>query len=427
MPPQLPTADSSRWWRRRWALPVVLLLLTASCVGYFCRNWLQERQFRQKCEETRRSEDWRAERETARAWAAWNPGAGSAWWFAAEAAQELEDPEDVAFCLGHIPSSDPKFLFAYLEKANLEWTVLNRPLQAVVTSQTVLAADPRVTEIQSRLISFYAMSLQRSSLLRAIRSAISSQAEPREAYAYLMMADVLSFSNGADLNSRWLTSSPDEVRFKIGLAVNTANSIARNADVAASGQVIELEKEAERQLQWFLDTVPHDPVLLTYLMNRAYEAGRAERVGELLQNVDDTGSDDHMIWVYRGWYHIEMNELPQADEALRESLRLHPLSGLARHEYARLLRLQQRPATEVAHQQKLAAAGKQIRAQLLLQPNVRDIPGEIFEQMARYAADCNDPLIADALARRIGSSSSPPPPVSAGWRKLQADGVERAE
>ena len=137
------------------------------------------------------------------------------------------------------------------------------------------------------------------------------------------MSDNISFSNAADLNSRWLASSPDEVRFKVALAVTTAASIVRSADATSSEKIAEMEQEAGRQLQWFLDSIPHNTVLLTYLMNRSYEAGNVARVGELLQNVDESGIDDHMVWVYRGWYHIEMNELPQAQEAIEEALRLN--------------------------------------------------------------------------------------------------------
>lgn len=313
--------------------------------------------------------------------------------------------EEVVTCLGHVPPSDPKYLFALIEKANLEWSLLNRPIDGFATSQQVVAIDPRVSEVQSRLISYYAMTLQRAPLLKTIRSAIAARSEPPEAYSYLMLADSLSFANGADLNSRWLTSAPDEIRFKIGLAVHTAGNIFQNADAAAAPNIAELEQEAEQQLKWFLDSAPHDAVLLTYLMHRAYQAGNAQRVGELLQSVDDSGAEDHMVWVYRGWYHIQMKELPEAEAALMEALRLHPLSALAHHEFASLLRLQQRPEQQVAEHQNLTRIGQTIRAQLLLRPNVREIPQEMFSAIFQYASDCHDKQIADALWRRIGPSA----------------------
>lgn len=413
--------------RRFWMAAFVVLLLAGAYSGNRAWTWFRTRQFRQECDEARRSEDWRTERQIAKAWTTWDPHAAEAWWFAAESAQELEDHDDMAFCLGQIPRDDPKALMAYIEKANLEWTVLNRPLDAVVTSKLVLGIDPRITEIQARLISFYAMNLQRTELLKTIRSAIAAKGEPREAYVYLMLADLITFSNGSELNSRWLASSPDEIRFKIALAVHTAANIFQNADATSAPDAVEMQQEAERQLEWFLKSAPHDTPLLVYLMSRAYDAGNVERVGELLQNVDDASADDHMVWVYRGWYHTEMKEFTQAEEAIREALRLHPLSALAHHEYAKLLRLQQRPAAEVAHEQKLATEGKAIRAKLVLQASVRDVSWDIFEQILQYAADCDDQFIANALIRRIGNNSAYVPGRPDGVFNPPADGIDVAK
>jgi len=396
----MPTAAGSTR-KLTFAVWACVALICLSAAGYWGWNRLQERQFRQRCEEARRNEDWRSEREIAKSWAAWDPAANDPWWRAAEAAQELEDPEDVAFCLGHVQENDPKFLFAFVEKANLEWTVLNRPLEALETSQLIISKDPKVAEIQSRLISFYAMTLQRVELIKSIRAAIAVRAEPREAYTYLILADSLSFANGADLNGRWLAACPDDLRFKIGLAVSTSESIFRNADVAASANAAELEQEADRQLKWFLESASHNPALLTYLMNRAYEGGNVGRIGELLQKVDDSGVNDHMVWVYRGWYHMEMKELADAELALQEALRLHSLSGLAHHEYARLLRLMQRPEAEVEQQQRIARSGKQLRGKLILQQNARDVPLEVFDEIISYAQECGDNLVAEGLSRRL--------------------------
>lgn len=402
-----PPAGVSFWRFRRKSLWMRFLRALAACAviwgAWAGCIWFQTAQYRRQCEAARAAEDWRTERDTARRWSEWDPAAGRAWWYAAEAAQKLDDLEDLANCLGRVPESDPQALVAYVEKANLEWTTLNRPLEAIETSRRVLAISPRVGEIQSRLISFYAMNLQRAPLVRSIRAAIAARSEPRECYPYLILADSLSFSNGVDMNSRWLVSSPDEVRFKIGMGVSTAMNLAQNANSSRSPDAAELNREAMRQLQWFLDALPHDPVLLSYLMGRAYEAGDVNRVGELLQAVDESGVDDHMIWVYRAWYHTEMNELPQAEEAIREALRLHVISPLAHHEYARLLRKMQRSQAEIERQQKLAADGKELRANLQRAKSVLDVSMSDLRQIARYAADCGDQPVAAALERRLNS------------------------
>ena len=387
---------------RRWSLALMLL----PCAGwgsYHGWRWFETREFRRRCETARQAEDWHSLSSAAKSWGAWDPAAGRAWWFAAEAAQELDDLEDLADCLGKIPDSDPKALFARVEKANLEWTALNRPLAALESSRQVVATDPRVVEVQSRLISFYAMNLQRAPMLKAIRVAMKAGAEPKECYTYLVLADLLSFSNGTKLNSSWLASAPDEMRFKVGLAVHTSMAFAQNVDTTGTAEAVEMDRQATQQINWFLDQVPHDPVLLTYLMYRAHQAGDVERMGRLLEGVDESGVDDHMVWVYRSWYHVAGDEFTEAEQAVQEALRLHPLSPLAHHEYANLLRKTQRPQAEVEQQQHLAADGRELRTQLLRLPSALDLSPQLLQDIAQYAEECGDQEVVDSLAVRLQS------------------------
>ncbi len=403
--PPLPPSLRERPQRsaRRWLMLGVLALLIPGLgwAGYQGWRWSQTRSFFQQCEAARLAEDWRFEREIAGKWAEWDPNAARAWWFAAEAAQELEDFEDLAFCLGHVPRSDPKSLIALVEKANLEWTALNRPMVAIQTSQQVLAREPRITEIQSRVISFYAMNLQRVPMLKAIRAAITAGSEPQESYPYLVMADVLTFSNGDKLNSRWLSSDPDETRFKVALAVHTAMNVTQSAEAGESAEMIEVNAEAKRQLQWFLDKLPHDPVLLPHLMHRAYRESDVQRMGELLQQIDEQSVDDHMVWVFRGWYRMETGDVADAETSLLEALRLHPISPLAHHEYAKLLRKLQRPEKEIEREQRLAAIGRELRTTLLQLPSVLELSEQHLRAIANYAEACGDNQIAEALSMRL--------------------------
>jgi len=382
---------------RLWIAASVAVVLVWT--GWMAAQAYKTHTFRKNCEIARDQEDWRLLRETAEQWASWTPADGTAWWYAAEAAQEIDDIEDLAFCLGKVPASDSKYLMALVEKANLEWTTLNRPLDGLETSRKVIDLDPRVLEIHSRVISFFAMNLQRSQMLGAIRTAINAGAEPRESYAYLILADTLSFTNGDDLNSRWLASSPDEVRFKIGLAVHTAMKLAMSVDSARTGDTVELDEEANRQLSWFLDEAPHDAVLLTYMMYRNYQAADVDRVGELLNKVDDTAASDHMVWVFRAWYHTVYDELDEAEKSIQEALKLHPLSPLAHHEYANLLRKAQSPEVEI--HQRLAGEGRELRSVLLRRPTVADVDVELLQRIQKYAADCGDEKTASALATRL--------------------------
>jgi tetratricopeptide (TPR) repeat protein len=388
-----------RAWRR-WCV-IIALLPVAGWGGYRGWLWFETMQFRRRCEAARQAEDWHTLSLAGKAWGEWDPAAGRAWWFAAQAAQELDDLEDLAACLGRVPDTDPKVLFAYVEKANLEWTALNRPLQALETSRRAVALDPRLVEIQSRLISFYAMNLQRPQMLQAIRTAMDAGAEPKESYTYLILADLLSFSNGMKLNSTWLASAPDEMRFKVGLAVHTSMAFAQNVETSGTAEAVDMDRQATQQINWFLDQHPHDPILLTYLMYRAYQAGDVERMGQLLAGVDESGVDDHMVWVYRGWYHAAFDDFDEAERAVREGLRLHPLSPLAHHEYASLLRKAKRPQSQVEEQQHLAAGGRELRTQMLRLSSALDATPMMLQQIAQYAEECGDTQVVGALSRRL--------------------------
>ncbi len=381
----------------------LLLLLVLIPVGYGARDgwlWYRTRSFRVGCETSRGQKDWRSERTIAERWVAWDPETDRGWWYAAEAAQNLNDLPGMARYLGSVPRSDPKALLAYVEKVNLEWTALNKPLDAVKTSELILSIDPEVVEVHSRLISFYAMSLQRVQLLKAIRHAMQHHSESREVFVYFILADLLSFTNGADLNSRWLASSPDEPRFKVGLGVHTAMSFAMNVDTSRTEETVELDREAGRQLEFFLKELPSDPILLTHMMHRAYQAGDAARVGELLQKVGAEAVEDHMIWVYRAWYHTAFNEFEPAEQAIREALRLHPVSPLAHHEYANLLRKQGRIDAATA-EQKLAGTGRELRTRLLHIPRADAVEADVLVPIARYLKECGDLTAYNALQDKL--------------------------
>ena len=399
--PVKPAGDVPRPRYRRLLLCCVAVILLAG-LGVGSVWLLQTRtrgQFQSRCEQAKREGLWAELRVAAEEWSDWDPADSRPRWLAAEAAQEQDEFQDLADCLGRIPPSDPNYAFALAEKANVEWTALNKPLLALQTSEQAVQLEPRLTDTHSRIISFYAMTGQRIAMLKAIRAALQANAEPREAYTYLIMADVLSFSNGSELNEKWIQSNPDEVRFKISLAVNTAMQLAMNQDTSPTPEIQELNLQAKQQLGWFLEKFPHDPVLLSYLMHQAYRTGDVQGMAGLLQSVDDSAAADHMVWVYRGWYHIQMQEYAEAEESLQEAIRIHPLSPLAHHEYASLLRVQQRP--ELPREQQLATYGRDLRSEILLLPSAVDLTPVLLVKIQSYAESCGDPEAAAALAKRL--------------------------
>ncbi len=160
-----------------------------------------------------------------------------------------------------------------------------------------------------------------------------------------------------------------------------------------------MAEEAGRQLDSFLEANPDNPVLLSFMMNQAYRNGDTARMAELLEKVGEKSSDDHMMWVYRGWFHAQAGETQQALDSIQQALKLHPMSPLAHHEYAAILRMQQAP--DAARQQRIASYGRELRTQLMQMPSAADLTPLLLVQLHSYAKECGDEQIAAGITSRF--------------------------
>ena len=130
-----------------------------------------------------------------------DPENSYAWLFLAEAAQRNDRFSEAAEHLGRLRPTDPKYLESLLLRAELQWGELNEPIAALETYKAVLDIEPRNAHAHARIISFYALTLQHTQMIAAIRRAIPLGSEPPEAYSYLFMADQLTFTNGPDVTA----------------------------------------------------------------------------------------------------------------------------------------------------------------------------------------------------------------------------------
>ncbi len=384
--------------------PATTLLVIIALAGLWpgFRAWQSWRanSFRTRCLEARDRLDPAAEKAAASQWVTWDPASSEAWLFLAEAASDLGEPQRAADCLDHIPPDHPQAIAIYLQKAELEWTLLNQPLRGLETCRRIVDLHPRAAEAHGRIIAYYAFSLQRPKLLQAIRRAIEAGAAPREAYTYLLLADHLVMTNGVEFIGRWLASDPDAEEFIIPLAVYAAMNCERDAGRTASSAAAEQDAQALNDLDDLLRNSPHNPVLLSYLLSRHVEEGNLHAVAQLLQQVDTTGADDHMVWVFRGWWHAQQGDLADAEAALQQALKLHPLSPRARNEYAGVLRrLKKLPEAE--QMGRLAAEGHELRKELLLLPEAAAVSDPLLERIALDASSCDDQQVAQALREHV--------------------------
>ena len=356
----------------------VVVLLAAVWPAMRIYEWRRGEAFRKACEQARVTQNWKQEELAAQAWLDYDPESGSAWVFLAEAAYELNELERSAEALGNVPEDDERALICYYEKANLEWTHLNKPLEGLETCERILALDSRVLEAHARVISFYALTLRRVEMLKAIRAAVESGAEPKESYTYLIMADNLAFTNASDLASRWMSSNPENQTLRVALAVQTALRLAMESEATAKIDAREMELEAVERLEEFLDVFPNDPVLLGFLLDHYTESGNVDRVEKLLGQIQEDGAEDHMLWVHRAWYYRQTEDYAQAEAACQRALELHPMSPAARIEYSQTLRLTGR-VKEVEAFEALAVRGNELRKKLVQLQSARDVTGEQLE------------------------------------------------
>lgn len=384
-------------------LGLVAVLAVGGALAWLGYGWYVDRQIQQitaACEMARKSGNWNQLEQQATQLRLLQPSNGQPLLLLAEAAEVQGQIQKAVDLLGQFPESDPRAPLVLAQKANLEWGKLNHPLDAIQTSEALIRLRPRTIGSHARIISFYATSLQRPELLAAIRRAIEMDAEPREAYAYLMMADALTFSNAIDLNSHWLSSDPTSSFFQITVAVMTANSLSNRAATLLTPQNEEASRQARQTVEELQRQHPSNSILLGFLLEKCIQDGDVSRTEELLRQVSAEDSNDHLLWSQRGWYHTLRGEFEAAETSFKTAISLHPMSWHARRNYVTLLRRQQK-SEEVEKLAGLVATAQEIRVELLKLPNAREIPEELLQRIVRYADSCGDTFVRDALQKRL--------------------------
>ncbi len=395
----------SRWRRPSWLAIVCGGLFVVAFAGsalWMYRWWIAHeiKQLMATCEVARKSGNWNQLDHLAKRLKNLEPTSGQPLLYLAESAQMQGQLEQAVAFLGQFPEHDLRAPQVVAEKANLEWGELNRPFDALQTCEDLVHLRPTTTYAHARIISFYAMTLQRSKLLVSIRRAIKLRAEPREAYAYAMMADAPTFVNGAAMNARWQLSDSKSSVFDIAFAIFTAINRQEQVDEQLTSTREVAFKKARAGIEELHARFPNNSALLGFLLSKNIEEGNVDRVEGLLKLISFEAEDDYLLWTYRGWFQTLRRELDAAEISFRRALELHPLSWQTRHEYAVLFRKKQR--LDLAEEMgNLAMEGREIRKELLALPNAREIPDEILKRIAKYADKCGDTDVATALHRRL--------------------------
>lgn len=390
----------------RRAIQAVSVFVAVVCCWFGYRTWAtyQLEQLNQECRRAMRDGDVDRLEQLASRWSARDPGNALPWLYLADAAQRRGDIDQAIAALGQVPATTPQAVAAYCEKAKLEFGEGNHVLDGVQTCQRVLQLDPKSPDAHTLLIAYYGMTFQRTALLAQIHEAIRLRSEPRESYPYLIIADNLSFTNGAKLNDRWRLGAPKSEVLEVAWALHLAKHARQAALSSSNAEKHELAREAVFQINAYAKGYPQNTALMEYLMSMAVDAGDTATMAQLLGRVPKDQGAEYMLWRYRGWYHAARGELKDAERAYRQSLSLHPLSWRTRFEYAGLLRRLERKS-EVNEWEELALQGKAIQDDVSKLVSMRDVPNALLQRIAEYAEACGDRVVAEGLHRRLQEMS----------------------
>ncbi|MEW4530424.1 tetratricopeptide repeat protein [Maioricimonas sp. JC845] len=363
-------------------------------------RWAQKRQeaYRTACEAAVAAQNWDELLETSTAWREWDPDNDDSLMSIAQALVDLDRLDEAVATLGNVRDDYKGALEALAFRAEIQYSALNRPFDAEATWRRMVKIAPNADLPRQRLIYFYAMTLQRQEMEQQIRESVMLQCEPPEAYAYIILKNVLNFSDGLAKTTRWLLSYPDDKTLQVAQAVYAARQNAEGK-IATFGFRTAMPGRldlVDRRLQQY----PSDPELLIVKIDQAIFEGDARQVTELLSRVDPMAENDSRFWRVRGWLMLDRGRYQEATDAFERALELNVFDWQARWLMADALRKLNR--TEEADQAAaLALTGKELQQRIFEKPSARDLDEQLAADILQYASDLEAILFAEALARRL--------------------------
>ncbi len=385
---------------RRLIIALIFLAAAVCCLSlaYFSYGRQQVAALAAACRAAREARQWDELETLATAWIAWDQRAATAWLYAAEAASEQGQDVRSAAYLYFLPDDDPRTPAALLELSHLQFGTLNQPEAAAQTCERILRLQPNASEAHRRLIFFFAMSRQRSRIIEEARRAIQHGCDTPETFLYLLGADWITFTNGEELNQRWLQSAPESETFLVAAAFHRVRS--RALDESTEERNPDGTSNSEKLMRDLLSVYPHNTELLAFHLDLATFRGNERRATELLSQAPPESIRDSRFWRYKGWVHEARQEFEDAEQAYLKAIELHPFDGQSHHELAAIYRRKQDSGLVEKHQ-SLAVLGKEIMRDCLQSPNSQSLASELLSKMARYAEQSGDSAVASRLRERI--------------------------
>ncbi len=388
-----------RYRRYITRLLIIAGVMCVGSIGYLAYGRYRVSSLEAACNAARRAKRWPELEQLSTQWIEWEQEKATPWLYAAEAADEQGQQIRSASYLYYLPNDDPRTPAALLELSHLQFGALNQPIAAAKTCERILRIQPAIAEAHRRLVFYYAMSRQRAEMIREARRAIGVGCDTPETYLYLLGADWITFTNGYEINQKWLHSSPGNEVFVVAGGCHRVRS--KSMDETIEPKDANGVSQSELMMNDLLAEFPKNLELLAYHLDLASLRGDETRVTELLSQAPPESQADSRFWRYKGWVHESRHEFDEAEAAYLKAIELNPFDGQAHHELAAIYRrFKDLPLVE--KYQTLAILGKAIMRECLQLPNSQSISDELLQKMANYADLCGDDLTAARLRERVG-------------------------
>lgn len=383
-------------WKNRIVIAVVVFATGVSIVFLSLRGRSAD-SYEQECRQLADSEQWEQLIHAAQDWLDTHADSDEALIYLAEGQFQSGQPEKAIENLLRIPGRSPKSYAALITACNLQFGPVNRPLDGVETLKIMAVQKPSSVTVRRRLIFFYAVTFQRRAMLDAIYDAIAHRSEPSDAYAYLLIADHLSFTNGFSKNSEWLESDPESELFQVARMVH----LIRNVSVAENPAVREKLPDYLKTFEEMRRRYPQNLTLLEAALERAIDDYDVERVEALVADIPPN-TDDSVLLRQMAWLRFQQEKFEAAKELLEDSLAQHRLDWHTWHELA-ACRRRLGDADGAAKASEIAIQGKALRKSVMQLDDTTGLSREMLQEIAEYAENCGEWRVNTAILARLAA------------------------
>ena len=374
--------------RRNRSLGIAVIVILVFAAAIFTVQQLMSRRsdesYLAECTQLADAEKWEDLKRVASRWVADSEMPDEALIHLAEAHLQSGDPAGAVGYLLDVPARSSRSYAALITASDLQFGPAGDPLGGVETLKLMAQQKPSSVTTRQRLIFFYAVTLQREKMLDAIYEAMEFGSEPLDCYAYLLIADHLSFTNGFKKNSEWLEADPDEELFQVARMVQLIRNVAvaENATVRAQ---LDTYLAAFEKLR---EKYPQNPALLEAALGRAIDAFDVEAAEKLVAELPDTVNDSVLLR-QKAWLRFQQGEYQQSLNLLETSRRLFSLDWHTWHELAACRRRlgDSKGAGEAA---AIALVGKALRKEVMQLDATTGISPDLLARIADYAKQCGD-------------------------------------